>query len=366
MSMINAPESQGQKIPSRARTSLDLLAHRTRMLPDVVWQLLTSSINFSPIDNIADRRIVVTGGGASEGPARYLAALLRNRLALRAGFLPTSAFIAPVAQAADDILIVFSQGISPNARLALRQASQFGGVVLFTGIYPEGRSPEARLVSELRQSGALIHVLPPEDESGLLVRTLGPATATLAGLLFAKSVAESLGRPWADEKLASLPDRLATARTRSAEATVGLDPDWPLRPWALVTAGDASDLCEGLRWKWMTALYSPAPPLWDVLQIAHGPLQHFYTEAMTLVALERNNNGDDARLFDRLEKVVVPGRHKLVRLRSEFAGPTAVMDHDAQCNWLLLRTLEGRQVDMSSWPGRGLDGPLYELGRDFT
>jgi creatinine amidohydrolase len=365
MSMLNAPVRQGQKIPSRARASLDLLAHRTRMLPDVVWQLLTSSIKLAPIENIADRRIVVTGSGASEGPARYLAALLRNTMALRAGFLSTSAFVAPVAQSADDILIVFSQGISPNARLALRQASKFGSVVLFTGIYPEGRSPEARLVSELRQGGAIVHVLPPEDESGLLVRVLGPATATLAGVLFAKSVAKSIGRPWTDEHLASLPDHLATARTRSAEAANGLDPEWPLKPWALVTAGDFEDLCDGLRWKWMTALYSPAPPVWDVLQIAHGPLQHFYTEPMTLVALERNN-GDDARLFDRLEKVLVPGRHKLVRLRSEFAGPTAVLDHDAQCNWLLLRTLEGRQLDLSSWPGRGLDGPLYELGRDFT
>jgi creatinine amidohydrolase len=336
------------------------------MLPDVVWQLLTSSIKLSPIDRIADRRIVVTGSGASEGPARYLAALLRNALALRAGFLPTSTFVAPVAQSADDILIVFSQGISPNARLALRQASKFGSVVLFTGIYPEGRSPTARLVSELRQGGAQVHVLPPEDESGLLIRTLGPATATLAGVLFAKCVAESLGRPWADDRLAMLPDHLATARTRSAEATAGLEADWPLRPWALVTAGDCADLCEGLRWKWMTGLYSPAPPLWDVLQIAHGPLQQFYTEPMTLVALERNNSGDDARLFDRLEKVLVPGRHRLVRLRSEFAGPTAVLDHDAQCNWLLLRTLEAQPVDLSSWPGRGLDSPLYELGRDAS
>jgi len=365
--MINAPVRQGQKVPTRARASFDLLSHRTRMLPDVVWQLLTSSIKFSPIDRIADRRIVVTGGGASEGPARYLAALLRNTMALRAGFLPTSAFIAPIAHhSSDDILIVFSQGISPNARLALRQAPRFGHVVLFTGIYPEGRSPEARLVSELRQGGASVHVLPPEDESGLLIRVLGPATATLAGVLFAKCVAESLGRPWADDKLPTLPDHLATARTRSADAANGLEADWPLRPWALVTAGDFADLCEGLRWKWMTALYSPAPPVWDVLQVAHGPLQHFYTEPMTLVALERNNGGDDARLFDRLEKVLVPGRHRLVRLRSEFGGPTATLDHDAQCNWLLLRTLEARPVDLSSWPGRGLDGPLYELGRDFT
>lgn len=365
--MVNAPVRQGQvKIPNRARASLDLLSHRARMLPDVVWQLITSSIKFAPIERIGSRRIVVTGSGASEGPARYLAALLRNTLSLSAGFLPTSAFIAPVAQSSDDILIVFSQGISPNARLALRQASKFGNVILFTGIYPEGRSPEARLVSELRLGGSAVHVLPPEDESGLLVRILGPATATLAAALFAKSVAESLGKVWPDDGLEALPDHLADARTRSVSAAEGLEADWPLRPWALVTAGDYADLCGGLPWKWMTALYSPAPPVWDVLQIAHGPLQHFYTEPMTLVGLERNNEGDDARLLDRLEKVLVPGRHKLIRLRSAFAGPTAVLDHDAQCNWLLLRSLEERSVDLSSWPGRGLDGPLYQLGRDFT
>jgi creatinine amidohydrolase len=278
-----------------------------------------------------------------------------------------SAFIEPVSTASDDVLIVFSQGLSPNARLALRQAGTFGSVVLFTGIYPEGRSLEARLVSELVRGGASVHVLPPEDESGLLLRVLGPATATLAGALFAKEVAKTLGKPFPEgDALPMMPDHLASARARAAQAVDGLEVDWSSKPWALVTAGDYGDLCEGLRWKWMTGLLAPAPPVWDVLQIPHGPLQHFYGEPITLVALERKNDDLDGRLFDRLEAILVPGRHRLVRLRSVVAGPLSILDHDAQCNWLLLRTLEGRSSDLPTWPGTRLDGPLYDLGRDCT
>lgn len=337
------------------------------MLPDVIWQLLTSSIHLQAIPGLERRRIVVTGSGASEGPARFLASLLRHRVELRAAFVPVSAFVEPVSSSDDDVLIVFSQGISPNARLALRQAGSFGAVVLFTGIYPEGRSLEARLVSDLRRAGVSVHVLPPEDESGLMLRILGPSAATLAAMLFVKEAADALGRPFAErEALSTVPDHLATARTRVVQATEVLEGDWPSKPWALVTAGGYGELCEGLRWKWMTGLLAAAPPLWDVLQIPHGPLQHFYNEPMTLVALERRNDDRDGRLFDRLEAMLVPGRHRLVRLRSVFDGPLAVLDHDAQCNWLLLRVLEGRSLDLATWPGKGLDGPLYELGRDFT
>ena len=62
-------------------------------------------------------RYVVTGGGLSEGPARVLVALLRGA-GRDARFVPQSAFVdwtePPDEQCA---LVLFSQGLAPNARL---------------------------------------------------------------------------------------------------------------------------------------------------------------------------------------------------------------------------------------------------------
>jgi creatinine amidohydrolase len=359
--MISAISRQTPRPPSKSRASIDLLAYRSGMLADVAWQLLTSSIHFAPIDRLESRRIVITGAGASEGAARYLAALLRNQLALNAGFMPVSAFIEPQRDHSDDVLIVFSQGISPNARIVLNQCKRFGMSVLLTGIHPEGRSDEAKLVAELRREGMVVYVLPPEDESGTVVRILGPVIASLAGALMAQTFARRLGAPWPEEPLAALPDKLASARGRAEEAIKELDPEWAFRRWAFVTCGDYGELCHGLRWKWMEGLMIAMPPIWDVLQITHGRFERLFAEPITLVALERENGGIDTQLYDNLEASLVPGRHTLVRLRSCMRGHYSYFDHDAQSNWMLLRALEARPLDLVSFPGKGSDAPLVGL-----
>ena len=64
------------------------------------------------------RRILVTGIGSSAGHAHFLASVLSQELGLPAQFVSTGSLaVEPPRSHASDVLIVFSQGLSPNARI---------------------------------------------------------------------------------------------------------------------------------------------------------------------------------------------------------------------------------------------------------
>jgi creatinine amidohydrolase len=56
-----------------------------------------------------------------------------------------------------------------------------------------------------------------------------------------------------------------------------------------------------------------------------------------------------------------PERHRLVTLAATLPGFLAIFEHEACLGALVLAALEHAGIDPSRWPGRGADGPLYEL-----
>jgi creatinine amidohydrolase len=62
--------------------------------------------------------------------------------------------------------------------------------------------------------------------------------------------------------------------------------------------------------------------------------------------------------------MLVPERHALVRLKARLPGPLAIFEHEAMLNQLMLRVIAARGIDLVHWPGRGLDGPLYDVGAE--
>jgi hypothetical protein len=77
-----------------------------------------------------------------------------------------------------------------------------------------------------------------------------------------------------------------------------------------------------------------------------------------LCALERRS---DADLVARLERLLVDGRHRLLRARASLPSPWCFFEHDAFVNALALELLGDRDLELSSWPGQGADGPLYDF-----
>jgi creatinine amidohydrolase len=285
---------------------------------------------------------VVTGVGGSFGPAKHLVALLEAG-GRRARYLPLSAFAGgPPATRGDEALCVVSQGLSPNARLALGHAEAFREAYLVTAV-PEG-DPR---VSAFEARGGRVLAHPPFEERGTLLRVVGPAAALGAVGAFAGERLEASER-----------SALESARRAARVKARALSTEELARPCVLVTSGENRAIAEGLGLKWVEGLGRPMPPSWDVLELSHGPFHAFYGEAMLLVGL-----GPPSPLDDALEQMLVPSRHTFVRLGVDLSRHVSRLAAELSANELLLASLRAWPRDLTAWPSMGKDEPLYGLGR---
>ena len=333
--------------------SLELLERRVASIPDALRA--AAAIDLAPIVDAAStpRRWIATGTGGSEGPARIFVQAL-SQTGQCARFEPLSAFLDSPVQP-DDALVVFSQGVSPNARLALAHSQRASLCLLVSATAADpsapAESPAGAVTRLLGQGGRLLHH-GPAAESGLLVRVVGPAVATLLALRLALALAGESDTPWPDAVPAAVSE--ATAR---ASAVLGVGEH--RGQIALVHAGGGEACAHGIRWKLLECLGAGDPPSWDVLQLAHGPLQQFYQRPLTVLGLEHEGQED---LFDRLAKVL-PRRHHLLRLSARLPPPFGWFEHDALADALVLGELRRTPRNLMDWPGKDADAPLYELGR---
>ncbi len=313
-----------------------------------------------------DARFVLTGVGSSAAHARYLAYLLRDAAGLDARVVPLSGFIqGPPHDSGDAVLIVVSQGLSPNARLALADHPSWRRVVLLTAATEEGAraagdADKASLLAELRSAGVTIVPFPAgENEYETLVRVVGPVAGHVAALYLASAIAPD-AMPTVD--VDALCSSLETAPARLDSALGNFDVTCLSTGVSLLTSGVYGELVENLRYKFLEGMLLPAPPVWDLLDVAHGPLQHAHTGPMTLIALARPDASYDAELLARIERALDPERHTVLRLAATLPGALAIIDHEALVNSLMLRFIAAREVDQINWPGRGRDRELYDLG----
>ncbi len=292
------------------------------------------------------RTVVTTGIGASEGPARVLASRLAQS-GIAARFLPLAAFATREVTAS--LLVAFSQNLSPNARLAFGPQHGFDARWLVTSAGLSPASPRAAVLASLLARGVEGIVVPPESEDGMLVRVVGPAVASLIAL----RLAAHLGA----HTLAETDFARAASAYTSPCAPFALD-DVKI---ALIAAGPCAESLHGHRWKLLETLLRGDPSVWDVLQIAHGPLQSIHDEEVRLLVFETRR----ARpLVERLVATLRRDRHRLVRIEATREDGLALLEHTAAIDACLVATLRASPRDLFDWPGRGSDAPLYSLGED--
>ena len=147
---------------------------------------LTAPVPPAGFDPRSVRAFRLTGAGSSAAHARYLAALLCEELGLPARFVPLDAF--PLAPDPRDVLIVFSQGLSPNAELALSGAPGWRAAVLVSAA-ATSNDPERRArLAALRAAGVTLVESAGADEFGALLRLEGPVAGYVAALRLARSL----------------------------------------------------------------------------------------------------------------------------------------------------------------------------------
>lgn len=280
--------------------------------------------------------VVTTGIGCSEGPARAAAWTL-SRHGAAARFEPITAVVGGVDA---DALVLFSQALSPNAKLALQASAQMAQRVLVTALAPA-------------EDGVGVVRHGPDSEDGLLVRIVGPVAAMRVAL------SAQVG-----ERHSALPDDLAERAAQASEAARAM----PLpaatayfRSTAIVTCGAMAELCHGLRWKWLETTGLADPPIYDVLNFAHGPHQRWHDEPLFVLAL-RQANDREAAWWQPFEALCKARGHSVAWLDATLPTPYSWFEHDAMLNVLLERALSLGIGHSKLWRGHGSDVGLYDLG----
>jgi len=276
-----------------------------------------------------DGPVVTTGVGQSTGPAEILADALRGR-GIRADSRRLSRFLVP-GSSEDATLVVFSQGLSPNATLALARAAAFRRTLLVTS----AKAPAL--------PGVEVVEVPCPSESESLLRVAGPLVAATAALRLAGALAPP-----------DLPVRVERALAAGGPALGSAS--LVLSPSCLPTARAVGWLLLEATGRWALAT--------DALELAHGPLQSIYEREASLLCLR--SSADPPGIWDRVAAVLVPERHTLVSLDATLDPPWASVEHLARAIGLLLADLEREPRDLSHWPAQGLDGPLYGMSARLT
>ena len=339
-------------------TPFALLRERAAAIPERI-----RSMGDGPaegLDPAAFARVTTTGVGSSGAHARALASWLAA-LGVDARFCAPSAFPAEHDGAHhDDLLVVFSQGLSPNMRWAAAGVGSWRQVAVVTSTGPSEADERGRFAATLEEAGALLIDSGAENEFGTLVRLTGPATAFWA----AHSIAQAFGAepgPGAAE-VASALER-ASERAEAMARPLGKLLGTRAAVW--LAPGAALDATDNLRLKWAEGLYRTMPPVTDLLDFAHGPFQAVYDEEAVVLLLSRANT-PDREAEQRVRALLVPERHELVRLEAELDGAAAILEYEVIANALLLAALEHADVDPAHWPGKDGDHALYSFGTDVV
>lgn len=324
------------------------------------------------------RCLVTTGIGTSEGHARHLAELAPWALGQPARFATTGSLAAGAPPGSEaDWLVVFSQGLSANARHALQHVEAWAGVLLVTGLAPTGRGAagvardKLELLAALESRGVVRIELGCGPEYGALLRVVGAR----AGHAVAWSILRTLAR----RRLESAPllevDAGALERAQRAAAGEALRvipreervsaffaPD---RMLLVMGEAGALELCENLTLKLSEGMLRPQPRAVDVLHFAHGPLQSLARTPLSILYLvpgPRPPQGAPSPWLARLAGTLDPALHDLRAVHCELPMPFAALELEAIFDAWILRHQDETGLDLVAWPGADRERPLYDAG----
>jgi creatinine amidohydrolase len=372
----DAPVSGATDSPDRWIEGFRLLRKRNAAAAELVRRTLTSPIDAAAIaQSIGPAGVLTTGAGSSAAHARFLASVLAE-LGVPARFAPLSEFLAsPPPPAAQQTLVLFSQGLSPNARLALQRIESWHAVWLVTAGGEEVAGAEAapggddvarrRAVDAAVAAGVRVLSFPAAGEFGTLLRIIGPMTGYAAALRFATAAAAT-PPGWSTVSVEAIVRAVSGAAETLSRVAGDLHAHELERNLLFVASGAHTARVENLRLKFLEGTLRPAPPVWDLLDLSHGPFQQIVAGPATILAFSRADAAGEQALLERLSGMLDPARHRFVRLTAELPGPLAIFEHEALMNEIVLRYIEERRIDPCQWPGKDADGPLYSFGADAS
>lgn len=342
----------------------DVVAQRTSAAPEWVTRMLTRPIAAAPSRSGRLSRVVATGIGSSEAQARYFVWLLNTFTEVPAGFVPLAEFMEPLRPVTGSTLVVFSQGLSANAAFALLQAERFAHTVVFTAATEEGqrsagRPERADLLAWLRSLGAEIVPFPVEDEYTVLIRLIGPVCGLVAAHQFVESLPGSRLGPLANAagQIHGWANGAAAAELRGA---LMADPlAWATGGLVLLPA-PLSEFSQNVACKFVEGLFWAAPAMVELMQFAHGPFQQL-ARAPRPVCLVEGARAADRQLARAAAAMLASIGIRPVMLPLACPTAQAPIALELILNPIFHDLIVHFAVNQVDWPGKGLDGPIYQL-----
>lgn len=289
---------------------------------------------------------IVTGVGSSEAHGRFMVYLINEYTRGHAVFYPLSKFFFPVKkECKTSTLVVFSQGLSPNARLALEQRERFGHTVLFTGADGEALDKDRQTVI----------CFPPEEESELLIRVMGPVCGYLrvmqfvevqwpgvlpacSGGLFFSAVEGSEGR-------SEPPEGFIEALERGL-VIIGMPP--------------LGEYWQNIGYKFLEGLFIKMPYFVDLLSFAHGAFQELIANPCSVIVL-KGDAGIEDEAFEYLEPMLGELEGPVWEIRTRLPDPWCIIDYEMVLNYFLIKGMKALKINQRDWPGKGKDDSLYTI-----
>lgn len=344
----------------------DVLMRRLEQIPgEIAGVLVRGQPQLRPNTRASDR-FLVTGTGSSEAHARYFCYLINLYTDRLATYLPLSSFLhIDESMTRNRTLVVFSQGVSPNAQIALRRHLEFAHTVLFTSTTPHqareaGKHDRADLISDIVEQGGDIVYFPLGEEYTTLIRFVGPMCGYLACLQFVSQLSGCTFEMPGPGHLLPLLDLLPPQDLLQDMLT---RPELFQRGFNLICAAPISDFSQNLACKFMEGLFWNCPQISDFLQFAHGPFQQSTAAPRPVVILQGPLSVETElvrRSREMLNSVKLPSYVVEVNCPPLYS----IIGFEAIFNILIMKAMIHYGIDQINWPGKGRDDQLYGFCAD--
>lgn len=341
-------------------TGIELLKQRIDEIPKNIIKMLAKPIKTKL--PVSAEHFIVTGTGCSEAHAKFFVSLINEYTPRRAFFSPLSAFYNPIKEQKNSILVVFSQGLSPNAIMAVNQGDRFAHTILFTsttleGTVKSGKNIRINTMKKLLENKQTIVHFPIENEYGIFLRVIGPMAGYLAAIQFIESVwpkvipacEQSLLLTELEEAILRIPVSVPTSYTET------------LRHGSLILAiSPISQYAQNLSHKILEGLFFQAPKIIDYFSFAHGPFQILMKHSRPIFIFCGNTPAEE-KLYEKSRNLISHTPSLVWKVSTQLPQPWSILGFEAMMNAFLVKALEVHPVNQKEWPGKDLDGSMYDI-----
>lgn len=300
----------------------------------------------------ANASFIVTGLGSSEAHARYFTYLINKYTPATATFRSVAEFyINPFKSPRREMLVVFSQGLSFNAQIALKQSHFFNGSILFTSSTIEGltRANKTECIKFLDNATHVIH-FPLEEEFNIFLRIVGPLAGYLACILF-------INRQW-PTKLPTMPKTFLIQEAPAWQIPNKLAPY--KNGCLLIANAELMEYGYNIIYKFIEGLLIPPPHFTDYLSFSHGHFQQLLHAPKPVIILQSQGPAE-GELVEKCKKMLNTIEIEPWVIESAYRNPFSIFEHEFALNHFILKAITSWKIDQRNRPGRSLAPSIYSI-----